>query len=394
METKLTTVGVIGGGQLAWMMAQEAPKLGLKLAVQTPTATDPAVALADQLVLAAIADGEGTRELAEHCGVITFENEFVDLPSLEKLAQQGVIFYPRLDSLAPLLDKWEQRHFLQNLGVPVPDFWALESLPSQLPDFPWVLKARRHGYDGQGTQIINSPADLPDLSQDHPGNWMVEFFVPYERELAVIGARNARGEIEIYPVVETHQVDQVCRWVVAPAPVDAAIAATAQDYCRRILNHLDYVGILAIEFFLLPESPQANRPEQRLLVNELAPRTHNSGHFSLDACHTSQFALQLQAVTGQTFGSSALHCAQAVMVNLLGYEVSAGDYQQQLDELAALPHIHVHWYGKGDCRPGRKLGHVTLLNPDVESEPSNGWAGDLVKQIENIWYPNLSGGKT
>ncbi|UAJ72698.1 5-(carboxyamino)imidazole ribonucleotide synthase [Synechocystis sp. PCC 7339] len=387
MEKQLTTVGVVGGGQLAWMMAQEAPRLGLKLAVQTPEETDPAVVLADKVVLAAIADGEGTKALAEHCGVITFENEFVDLPSLEKLAEQGVTFYPRLDSLAPLLDKWEQRHFLQNLGVPVPDFWALESLPSQLPAFPWVLKARRHGYDGQGTQIINSPADLPDLSQDHPGSWMVESFVPYERELAVLGARNAKGEVEIYPVVETHQIDQVCRWVVAPAPIDAAIAATAQDYCRRILNHLDYVGILAIEFFLLPKSNQTHTPEQRLLINELAPRTHNSGHFSLDACHTSQFALQLQAVTGQTLGSSALHCGQAVMVNLLGYEVSAGDYQQQLAKLDALPHSHVHWYGKGECRPGRKLGHVTLLNPRVESEPSTVWAEDLVKQVENIWYP-------
>ena len=394
METKLTTVGVIGGGQLAWMMAQEAPKLGLKLAVQTPGESDPAVALADKVVLAAIADGEGTRELAEHCGVITFENEFVDLLSLEKLAQQGIIFHPRLDALAPLLDKWEQRHFLQGLNLPVPDFWALESLPAQLPVFPWVLKARRHGYDGQGTQIINAPADLPDLSQAPPGSWMVESFVPYERELAVLGARNARGEMEIYPVVETKQIDQVCRWVVAPAPIDAAIAATAQDYCRRILNHLDYVGILAIELFLLPTSTQTDKPEQRLLVNELAPRTHNSGHFSLDACHTSQFALQLQAVTGQTLGSSALRCGQAVMVNLLGYEVSAGDYQQQLDKLAALPRSHVHWYGKGDCRPGRKLGHVTLLNPDVESEPSTAWAEDLVKQVENIWYPNLSGRKT
>lgn len=176
--------------------------------------------------------------------------------------------------------------------------------------------------------------------------------------------------------------------MVAPAPIDAAIAATAQDYCRRILNHLDYVGILAIEFFLLPASTQTPTPEQRLLVNELAPRTHNSGHFSLDACHTSQFALQLQAVTGQTLGSSALRCGQAVMVNLLGYEVSTGDYQQQLDKLAALPHSHVHWYGKGDCRPGRKLGHVTLLNPDVESEPSTAWAEDLVKQVEAIWYPD------
>ncbi len=219
MDMKSSTVGVIGGGQLAWMMAQEAPKMGLKLAVQTPLDNDPAVALAQKWVLAPIADGEGTKELADYCGVITFENEFVDLDSLEKLARQGVTFYPRLDSLAPLLDKWEQRNFLQSIGLPVPKFWALESLPPQLPDFPWVLKARRHGYDGQGTQIIPSPAHLSDLSGDRPGSWMVENFVPYERELAVIGARTVDGAVEIYPVVETHQIDQVCRWVVAPPPL-------------------------------------------------------------------------------------------------------------------------------------------------------------------------------
>lgn len=387
MDIKSTTVGVIGGGQLAWMMAQEAPRLGLELAVQTPSDSDPAVALAQQTVLAAIADGEGTKKLAEHCGVITFENEFVDLNSLEKLARQGVTFYPRLNSLAPLLDKWQQRNFLQSLNLPVPDFWALESLPSPLPNFPLVLKARRHGYDGQGTQIIQSPAHLPD---DLTGSWMVEVFVPYERELAAIGARTFDGAMEIYPVVETHQIDQVCRWVVAPAPIDSAIAETINNYCRRILTHLDYVGVLAIELFLLPESEARKTPEQRLLINELAPRTHNSGHFSLDACKTSQFALQLQAVTGQSLGATELICPQAVMVNLLGYEVSTGDYQQQLSQLAALPHSHVHWYGKGECRPGRKLGHVTLLQPletEVGSKPSVTWAQKMINQVEKIWYP-------
>jgi 5-(carboxyamino)imidazole ribonucleotide synthase len=386
MQVQSTTVGVIGGGQLAGMMAQEAAALGLTLAVQTPDATDPAVALAQSHVLAAIADVAGTQQLAQQCGVITFENEFVDLAGLQGLAAQGTVFYPRLASLAPLLDKWEQRQFLQTLGLPVPEFWAWEALPAQPLAFPWVLKSRRFGYDGQGTQVIKTAADLPDLRAHPPGTWLVERFVPYERELAIIGARSATGEIQLYPVVETVQVDQVCRSVIAPAPVAPAIAATIADYCRRILTALDYVGVLAIELFLLPPSPQRQAPNERLLINELAPRTHNSGHYTLDACVTSQFALQLQAVTGQPLGATALTCAQAVMINLLGYEDSASDYQAQRERIAALPRTKLHWYGKSDARPGRKLGHVTVVWEDVQPNlPQD--VPQAIAAVENIWYP-------
>lgn len=386
METQSTTVGVIGGGQLAWMMAQEAPALGLTLVVQTPTETDPAVPLAQAVVLAAIADGEGTRQLAQQCQVITFENEFVDLVALQRLADQGTVFYPRIDSLVPLLDKWEQRQFLQGLGLPVPDFWALESLPPQPMPFPWVLKARRFGYDGQGTQVFHSAAELPDLSGHPPGTWLVESFVPYERELAIIGARSTNGEIQLYPVVETVQVAQVCRSVIAPAAIDPEIAATLEAYCCKILTDLDYVGVLAIEAFLLPAAVDRQQPEQRLLINELAPRTHNSGHYTLDACATSQFALQLQAVTGKTLGLTQLTCAQAVMINLLGYEDSTSDYATQRQQIAALPNTKLHWYGKNDVRPGRKLGHVTVLWDDLQPDQDQA-VQQAIATVEKIWYP-------
>jgi len=386
MEPQSTTVGVIGGGQLAWMMAQAAPSLGLRLAVQTPDQTDPAVALAQSTVLGAIADVEKTTQLAQQCGVITFENEFVDLAGLQPLADQGTVFYPRLESLAPLLDKWEQRQFLQQLGLPVPEFWALESLPASPMAFPWVLKARRFGYDGQGTQVFQTAAALPNLSSHPPGTWLVESFVPYERELAIIGARSTTGDIRLYPVVETVQVDQVCRHVIAPAQIAPDIAATIADYCRQILIALDYVGVLAIELFLLPESPQRQTPATRLLINELAPRTHNSGHYTLDACATSQFAMQLQAVTGQPLGSTALNCDRAVMVNLLGYEDSDGDYQSSLSQIAALPNTKIHWYGKPESRPGRKLGHVTVLWDGRKSDQVESVKG-AIAAIETLWYP-------
>ena len=249
-----------------------------------------------------------------------------------------------------------------------------------------MYKRQRFGYDGQGTQVFNTAAELPNLSPHPPGTWLVERFVPYERELAIIGARSITGEIQLYPVVETVQVDQVCRWVIAPAPVDSEITETIADYCCQILSKLNYVGVLAIELFLLPQSPQRQTPGERLLINELAPRTHNSGHYTLDACATSQFALQLQAVTGQPLGSTALTCAQAVMVNLLGYEDSHSDYQTQRDRIAALPNTTLHWYGKTDSRPGRKLGHVTILWDDPQPDQANA-VQQAIAAVEAIWYP-------
>ncbi|MFM1843195.1 MAG: 5-(carboxyamino)imidazole ribonucleotide synthase, partial [Cyanobacteriota bacterium] len=171
-----------------------------------------------------------------------------------------------------------------------------------------------------------------------------------------------------------------------PAAIDPAIADTIADYCRQILIKLDYVGVLAIELFLLPESPQHPTPESRLLINELAPRTHNSGHYTLDACATSQFALQLQAVTGQPLGSTTLTCAQAVMINLLGFEESHSDYQDQREQIAALPHTHLHWYGKTDSRPGRKLGHVAVLWNQRQPDQTKA-VRQAIAAVEAIWYP-------
>ncbi len=371
-------VGVIGGGQLAWMLAQEAPQLGLELVVQTPQREDPAVALAQGVVLGPVDSAIATAALAQTCDVITFENEFVDLESLGRLEEQGVIFYPSLGSLAPLLDKLDQRRYLQSLGLPVPQFSAYEGQDSIPRSFPFVLKARRHGYDGQGTWVVPNQDDFdrlqPGLNQ---GDWLLEDFIPFERELAVVAARNNRGEMALYPVVETHQVNQVCRWVVAPADVPQAVQVMIEDYTRRILEALNFVGILGIEFFL--------SGDRHVLINELAPRTHNSGHYSLDACQTSQFAMQLQAVAGLPLGSPALTSSQAVMVNLLGYEDAQDDYAEKRQALANLENAQLHWYGKNESRVGRKLGHLTIL---VEEIPySRQQIEALVRQVEALWYP-------
>ncbi len=371
-------VGIIGGGQLAWLMAAAATKLGLELVVQTPDPTDPAVAIAATTILAPIADAAATAQLAAHCDVVTFENEFVDLDALRPLAAQGVQFHPALSALAPLLDKYDQRTYLQKLGIPTPQFWAWpEGALTEPPGpLPVVLKTRRHGYDGQGTFIIRDRATWQTTLEklgDRPV--LVEEFVPFERELAVMAARSCAGEIVVYPVVETQQEQQVCRRVIAPAAVDNAVVAEVGAIARTLLNSLQVVGIFGIEFFLTAD--------HKVLVNEIAPRTHNSGHYTLDACPTSQFEQQLRAVCGFPLGDVTMPCAGAVMVNLLGYETSQSDYLAIRQQLAARPNAHVHWYGKTDSRPGRKLGHVTVL---LEAPNLQQQAIEQAAAIEAIWY--------
>ncbi|MEH2459097.1 5-(carboxyamino)imidazole ribonucleotide synthase [Nostoc sp.] len=381
-------VGVIGGGQLAWMMADAAQKLGLELVVQTPSEHDPAVSIAQEIVFAPVDDASATEILAKKSDVITFENEFVNLQALSLLGQQGVCFRPRLEALAPLLDKYHQRCYLRDLGLPVPQFFALdeaENLKSKIEylGFPAVLKSRRHGYDGQGTFIIQDFATLEQKLTLNQSLFLLEEFVPFERELAIIAARSVEGEIVTYPVVETQQEQQVCRRVIAPAQITPNQVAEIQAIAHTLLNSLEVVGIFGIELFLSADG--------KILVNEIAPRTHNSGHFSLDACETSQFEQHLRAVCGLPLGNPALQCAGAVMVNLLGYENSHSDYQSQRQQIAEIHQAHLHWYGKTESRPGRKLGHVTVLldNQNIESATAyaNGVGPAIAQTIESIWYP-------
>ena len=370
-------IGVIGGGQLAAMMAEAAQKLELELVVQTPSPDDPAVSLAKDVILAPVDDAEATAQLATRCDVITFENEFIDLEALKPLAQR-VCFRPSFDTLTPLLDKYEQRCYLKKIGLPVPRFTALELEGSARLmrefGFPLVLKARRHGYDGQGTDIVHTLETLEVTKTLQGTPALIEEFVPFERELAVMAARSVAGEVVVYPVVETQQEEQVCRRVIAPATVSLEVKQQVEAIAHTLLDQLQAVGVFGIELFLTEAG--------KVLVNEVAPRTHNSGHYTLDACFTSQFEMQLRAVANRPLGSPTLRSAGAVMVNLLGYEYSEHNYQQKRAQLAAIPHAYVHWYGKSESRPGRKLGHVTVLL-DQEALPH---CQQIAQQIESIWY--------
>ena len=385
-------VGVIGGGQLAWMMLDAAQALGIELMLQTPLATDPAIHNSLQAgqneavnaVLAPIADAEATARLAEQCEIITFENELVDLEALRQLEQKGTQFRPRLSVLTSLLDKYEQRQFLQSLNLPAPTFApiTLEDSPESLGlEFPVVIKSRRHGYDGQGTFIIKSAAELEQFWQQFKSadehQFMAEAFVPFERELAIMAARSTTGEMALYPVTETYQQQQVCRWAMVPAQVSPAVWDRVNEIARTLLEALDAAGIFGIELFLTADG--------QILVNEIAPRTHNSGHLTIDACQTSQFEQHLRAVCGMPLGDPSLKTAGAVMVNLLGFETAHSVYPQRRERLAAIPKATVYWYSK-DAKPGRKLGHVTVLLDTAKRDA----AIKISEEIEKIWYSPAS----
>jgi 5-(carboxyamino)imidazole ribonucleotide synthase len=348
-DSALQRVGIVGGGQLAGMMAAAAPALGLKISIQTPHPTDTAVALADRVIYASIDDAAATAQLATECDWITFENEFVDLAALSQIS---TTFRPLLSALAPLLDKYDQRCFLQKLGLPVPRFCLNEEF------------------------VIRDLETLAVTRQKLADTAIIEEFVPFTCELAVMAARSATGEIVVYPVVETQQVNQVCQRVYTSVHLKTSLIIEIDKIARTILENLQTVGIMGIEFFLTADN--------RLLINELAPRTHNSGHLTIEACATSQFAQHLRAVAGMPLADPSLTCAGAVMVNLLGYETAEDNYINKRQQIAALPQVHLHWYNKTSSRPGRKLGHATAILDTADRDP----ADEIAQQIEDIWYPH------
>jgi 5-(carboxyamino)imidazole ribonucleotide synthase len=404
-----TSIGIVGGGQLAWMLAQAARRRGVELHVQTPGAQDPAVALASSVVQAEVRDVAATRELASRCSAISFENEWVDLEGLKALAADGVPFVPDLEALRPLVCKRSQRELLNRFNLPSPAWFPLDRVmelpevpaagedpaaasappateaPPQLPQgfaYPLMAKAASGGYDGKGTAVLRSDADLEVLLERvEASNWIVEEFVAFDLELAVVAARDQMGDVVCLPVVQTHQHQQVCDWVLAPYEANHALQQAVRNMAASLLTALNYVGVLSIELFYGPRG---------LMINELAPRTHNSGHYSIEACDLSQFDLQLLAVSGQQLREPALQAPGALMVNLLGFEQRSADdplaaYELQRQALAALPDAHLHWYGKAGASVGRKLGHVTLLLQQQDPAARRQEAMQRLEQVRHIW---------
>lgn len=351
-------VGVVGGGQLARMMAAPAIGLGITLRVLARDAQDSAALVVPQTTVGAEDDLDALRDFAKGCDVLTFDHEHVPTAHLRVLEAEGVVVRPGPDALEHAQDKLLMRRRLATLGVPCPR-WAEVATGADLEAFaatagwPVVLKTPRGGYDGKGVRLVEDAGGASDwLERGDP--LLAEERVGFTRELAVLVARSAHGQGAVWPVVETVQVDGVCREVVAPAPVPEDHALAAQEVALRIAEELGVTGVMAVEMF---------DTEDGVLVNELAMRPHNSGHWTIEGSRTSQFEQHLRAVLDLPLGDTHLTAPHVAMSNVLGGQIDEM-YSGYLHCLAHDPGVRIHMYGKA-VRPGRKVGHVTTLGEDA-----------------------------
>ena len=377
-------IGVVGGGQLAMLLIEAGKKRNVDVVVQTASKTDPAAKKTNQLVLHDPTNPVGTKLLAEKTRLITFENEWVDISSLLSLENNGVSFVPRLQSIRPLINKITQRELLNSLDIPCPDWLAIplkKSTEIDLPadwGFPLMAKAAKGGYDGKGTKIIKNLNQLQEfLSVEREGQWMLEKWISFDKELSIVSSRDSKGIVRSLPIVETYQSKQVCDWVLAPADINHDVDLMVRNIAASLLAELEYVGVIAIEFFYGSEG---------LLVNEIAPRTHNSGHFSIDACSSSQFDQQICITSGINVPMPEMLVNGALMANLLGLQSNyPTSLTQRLDNLRGIPGLNVHWYEKEEEKKGRKLGHVTYLLNNKDALSRKKEALDVLQTIRSIW---------
>jgi 5-(carboxyamino)imidazole ribonucleotide synthase len=357
-------IGVIGGGQLARMMIAPASNLGIELKVLAETENSSA-ALATTVV-GDFTDLETVTNFAKTVDVITFDHEHVPLAILDQLEQQGISVQPSSKALAHAQNKLVMRRALEKIGAPNP-IWEEVSTASQLDQFikehgpEVIVKTPIGGYDGKGVRVVSSSSQVSDWLEEAMisslgGSLLVEQKVQFKRELAQLSARNPNGDFASWPVVETRQQNGVCSEVLSPAPnVSAELSARAVEIAKLISESLGVTGNLAVEMF--------ETAEGELLVNELAMRPHNSGHFTIEASVTSQFEQHLRAVLNLPLGKTDSLKPVAVMANLLGVSESQNFMDNYAQVMSNFPGIKIHSYGKAP-RPGRKLGHITVVGED------------------------------
>ena len=350
----MTTIGIIGGGQLGRMMALAGHNLGLRFRCLEPGADSPMGQVAEQIT-GNYDDAGALMRLASGCDVITYEFENVPIESANHLAHIVPIYPPPL-ALEVAQDRWREKSCFKQLDIPTPSFARvngaedLDEAIAAVGGLPAVLKTRRFGYDGKGQWVLRGNIDVAAAQTDLRKHevttgYIVEGFVPFQRELSILAVRATTGEVAFYPLVENQHQDGILR--LSRAPAAGAPQALAEDYANRVLTHLGYVGVLAIEFF---------EHDGQLIANEMAPRVHNSGHWTQDGAVTSQFENHLRAITGLPLGATAARGC-AAMVNLIGSTPGPA-------AILAIPDAHLHLYGKSP-RPGRKLGHINLVAPDA-----------------------------
>lgn len=363
------TIGIIGGGQLGRMMALAAKEAGYKIAVLDPTKNCPCGQVADIQLTADYDDKQALLQLSENSDVITFEFENIDYDALQWLTE--IAYVPQGAEIIRITqDRILEKNALDHSGVKVAPYWVIETVEdlqngAEQLGFPCVLKTARGGYDGKGQFVLKDEEDIEEASAllQH-GNCVLESWVPFEKEVSVIVTRNVSGEMKCFPIGENIHVNNILHETIVPARTTDEVMKNAYTLAEKIAEYLNLVGTLAVEMFLTRDG--------ELFVNELAPRPHNSGHYSIEACEISQFAQHVRAICNWPLREPRL-LSPVIMVNILGQHVD-----KVLEQIPQQPKWSIHLYGKEEPKYQRKMGHVTVLTEDVEStllelEQSNIW---------------------
>lgn len=356
----MKTIGIAGGGQLGRMLADAAHALDFKVVTLDPDPRGPAGQVSDEQIAGDYKDAAMIRALSEHSDVLTFEIESVNVDALEELAHAGFAVHPTPRTLSIIKDKLYQKQFLEMHGIPVAPFALPEE--AETLGYPYVLKARSGGFDGRGNALVEKPEDVHAAVQKIKGAAAyAEGFVRFEKELAIVAARTSAGEIKVFPLVETIHKNHICHMTLAPAPVDETVASKAHDLAEKVLATFEGAGVFAIEMFLV---------NGEVLVNEIAPRVHNSGHYTIEACHASQFEQHIRAIATEPLGDCSMKVPAAVMINILGERDGTAE-PNGVEEAEKISGVKVHFYGKMETRRERKMGHLTAVAETLEEARAN-----------------------
>lgn len=354
------TLGILGGGQLGRMVIQSAINYNIDIHILDPDSNAPCKSICQKFIQGGLNDFDTVYAFGRECDVITIEIENVNTEALEKLAKEGKEVYPQPHLIKLIQDKRLQKTFYQERGIPTAEFILTENIEDvhlQVDFLPAVNKLGKEGYDGRGVQVLRSKEEL-DKAFDAPG--LLEKLIDFEKEISVIVARNKNGEVITYPSVECsfHPTANLVEFLFAPAEISSEIEEKAQYFAKKVIKELDMIGILAVEMFVTKDG--------NILVNEIAPRPHNSGHHTIEANFTSQFEQHLRAVLNMPLGDTSLRCP-AAMVNLLGEDGYSGEaFVEGLDDAISQKGVYLHLYGKKLTKPFRKMGHVTLLDESLD----------------------------
>jgi 5-(carboxyamino)imidazole ribonucleotide synthase len=360
------TLGILGGGQLAKMTAQEAYRMGMRVAVIEHGESSPAGVMTKLEFPGGWKDSDELERFIAASDIITLENEFIDPEILDVIAERRHVF-PTPATMRLVQDKFTQKTTMAAVGIPVPTFAEMSTKDDlvafgQQHGYPFVVKTRKFGYDGYGNATIRRETEIDMvwrrfMEGEEPRPLMAESFVTFTKELAVMVARNRRGEIAVYPCVQTIQQGHICVTVLAPAPIEEHLQKHAQDIAVKCVEAVDGVGVFGVEMFLTTDD--------QIVFNEIAPRPHNSGHYTIEACYTSQFENCIRAVTNMPLGSAEMRVPAACMINLLGERTGSGIPDSVL-EMLRIDTVALHLYGKKDVRMGRKMGHLTATGATVD----------------------------